>query len=307
MSTTEDQLAVAKQTQERLEKELEQARLQLRVAKEVETKMAELSAKPVAVIPMQRRLERFRGHPDKSSDPAVQEWVADARAILRSYQGTDEDKASFLLQHLTGNARVEISARPEVEKDPIKILDTITKTFGDGVDDDLPKLQERFYTFRQEPSMDLLACSLELVQLHDKIVEVEPSLKSSKETTLKGRLAEAVRDEGLRRELRRLNTECPNLTFFDLRDRAVKWLGPSKVNQKVAAQEMVSNASLMKMLENQQQQIAELKEALKGSNRTAPRRLDLAKVTCWGCQEQGHFKRDCPSSATQPSNDHSTN
>jgi len=307
MATTEEELAEVKRAQEELKKELDEARLQLRVAQEVERKMAAQSAKPVTVMPMQRRLERFKGHPDKLSDPTVQEWVADARAVLATYQGEKKDKASFLLQHLAGNARVEIRARPAVEDDPERILDIIERTFGDGDGDDLPKLQEKFYTFRQESSMDLLACSLELVQLHDKIVKKEPSLKASKEATLKGRLAEAVRDEGLRRELRRLNTESPDSTFFDLRDRAVRWLGPGKANQKVTAQELASNASLMKMLEDQQKQIAELKEALKGSGRTTPRRLDLTRVTCWRCHEQGHFKRDCSMPAAHDSSDQSTN
>ncbi len=42
---------------------------------------------------------------------------------------------------------------------------------------------------------------------------------------MKGRLAEAVRDQGLARELHRLNIEAPGLTFFELRDRAVEWIG----------------------------------------------------------------------------------
>ena len=42
---------------------------------------------------------------------------------------------------------------------------------------------------------------------------------------LKDRLAEAVRGEGLRRELRRLNTENAGLSYFDFRDRGDKWKG----------------------------------------------------------------------------------
>ena len=46
-----------------------------------------------------------------------------------------------------------------------------------------------------------------------------------REGTLKGRLAEAARDEWLRRELRRLTIELEHLSYFDMRDRAIGWLG----------------------------------------------------------------------------------
>ena len=46
------------------------------------------------------------------------------------------------------------------------------------------------------------------------MVELDPTFSPSKTSLLKGRLAEAVRDEGLKRELRRLNIEAPKLDFF---------------------------------------------------------------------------------------------
>ena len=45
----------------------------------------------------------------------------------------------------------------------------------------------------------------------------------SRELALKGRYAEAVTDDGLKRELRRLNMENPNLKLFQLRNHAIRW------------------------------------------------------------------------------------
>ena len=57
------------------------------------------------------------------------------------------------------------------------------------------------------------------------MAKLNESCQAAREKMLKGRLAEAVCDEGLQRELRRLNIEAPTLSFFDVRDHAIEWLG----------------------------------------------------------------------------------
>ena len=51
--------------------------------------------------------------------------------------------------------------------------------------------------------------------------ELDNSLKVRADGTLKERLAEAVLDDALKRELRRLNDEAPSLSYFDLQNRAI--------------------------------------------------------------------------------------
>ena len=67
-----------------------------------------------------------------------------------------------------------------------------------------------------------MTCSINLLEPFDKIAEVDKTFKEGKQTTLKDRLAEAVFDEGLGREPRRLNIAVPALSSFELRDCAVK-------------------------------------------------------------------------------------
>ena len=81
--------------------------------------------------------------------------------------------------------------------------------------------------------------------------------KACRDSALKGRLAEAVNDEGLRRKLRRLNMECPELSFFDARDRAMAWLGtaersrPKQRVREVSFQE--TQAEMLGMIREQGQ------------------------------------------------------
>ena len=106
--------------------------------------------------------------------------------------------------------------------DTDKIFSSLRNTFGDG--DTIPQLLQRFFSYSQSTE-DLVSCSLNLHEMFDRIAEHDHTFRSNKNSVLKDRLAEAVRDEGLRWELRHLNTENPSLSYFDFRDRGDKWLG----------------------------------------------------------------------------------
>ena len=254
-----------------------------------------------------RKLERFRDKPEKQSDMTVQEWVADIKGHLASRQLPPADQAAFIVDHLVGKARQEILGRGEdVSRDPKRILEILTRVFGDG--DTLPLLQQRFFAYRQS-NEDLLSCSLALVALYDRIVEQDHSFRACRNSSLKGRLAEAVEDEGLRRELRRLNMECPGLSFFDARDRAMEWLGttdhhrPKQRAREVSFQE--TQAEMLGMIREQGQQIQQQQQQLQAVMETLGektvgatakhwgKRIDAQRV-CWGCGVAGHFRRDCP-------------
>lgn len=110
--------------------------------------------------------------------------------------------------------------------------------------------------------------------MYDRIAGIDKSYIEGREKTLKGRLAEAVRDESLKRELRRLNLEMPSLSFFDLRDRAIAWMGngPQKahlreipvVRETVTSEDKVLNLLQQKgkRLDDQQTQIESLLKRL---------------------------------------------
>ena len=78
----------------------------------------------------------------------------------------------------------------------------------------MPQLLQRFFSYTQKSTEDLVTCSLNLLELFDRIAEHDKTFKSdNKNVVLKERLAEAVLDEGLKRELRRLNTEIAGLVL----------------------------------------------------------------------------------------------
>jgi len=255
-----------------------------------------------------RRLDRFRGRPERADDPSINEWITDVRSHAAARNLENRELGTLIIDNLAGQARQEILGRGGgLEGKPEEIFKILSRVFGDG--DQLPRLQSTFYAMRQG-NQDLLSFSLKMVELFDRMRELDPSLKERRNETLKGRFAEAVEDEGLRRELVRLNLEYPEKTFFDLRDRGVTWLGQTKkkaVHSQEATAEGPEETQLQRqaaLIEKQQQQIDSLLKALNGG--AGPKRDgwrkpagDRTDRSCWTCGSMDHWKRDCPNRRRQ--------
>lgn len=247
------------------------------------------------------RLERFRGRPVSKDDMTVYDWTRDMQARLSSLKCSDQEKTSIILEHLSGNARNEIIGRGGGTSlvDPMQILSILQSTFGDG--DTLPQLQQRFFSFKQSGN-DLISCSLELVDVYDRMVILEPSYKQRRDITLKERFAECVTDESLRRELRRLNIDQPDLSYFDLRDRAIRWLGNSTSTRgRNVCVESVENTSEQSLEKLKEDIVSSVLEALKSRNDTVPRRENKNRRLrrggderkCWECGSTEHLRYNC--------------
>ena len=259
-----------------------------------------------------RKLDRFKGKQERLSDLTVEEWIEDAEAAMASRRLGEEESAAFLLEHLAGQARREILGRGNaVQRNAKEILKTLAKVFGDGCT--LPQLQQRFYGYKQVDGEDLTACSLELVRLFDRITEMDSSFAPSREAQLKSRLAEAVRDDGMKMELRRLASDRPDLSFFDTRDHVLELIGrrDKKARRDVTMQEVNAAGngtqdSLKQQADQiaaQQRQIQSLLTLLsKPGQSAAPRRpfTNNGPRRCWNCNQLGHFKRDCPLQGSTP-------
>lgn len=282
------------------------------------------SAAPVAQSPAQpqpyfitsRKVTRFRDRPSNPDDVGVREWVEDVRAQLQSRKLGVKEQAAFVIEHLTGKARQEVLGRGEaVCQDPEAIFTVLLKVFGDG--NNIATLQQNFFSYRQKEDEDLLTCSLRLLEIYDRMCQIDSAYRGCRTGTLKGRLAEVVRDEGLRRELRRLNVEYPDLSFFDLRDRAVTWLGsptrseakPARPTKTVTVQESSTESEILQLLkkqteqlEKQQQQITELmkRDSRPPQQPRGDRRTERRPRTCFRCGSLDHIVKDCPVQAPTP-------
>ena len=124
------------------------------------------------------------------------------------------------------------------------------------------------------------------------------------EGTLKGRLAEAARDEGLRRELRRLTIESGHLSYFYVRDRAIGWLGGSGTQRKATIHEASAESEGLFLLKKQGEQL--IKQLLETNAKKVARRTDggQARISraCYQCSSDQHLIRDCQQPKQQSKN-----
>ena len=258
----------------------------------------------VVYVAQSRKLERFRGRPVKTTDPTVEEWIEDAKASSDSKGLTKEQTSLYLVEHLAGDARREILGRgDEIKSNPEQIYAVLLRVFGDG--DSLPQLQQQFFSYRQREGEDLVSLSLHLVQLFDRIVQLDSSFKPGRDSQLKNRLAEAVRDDNTRTELRRLNSEHPELSYFDARDRVMKLMSQygksDKTGQTTLVQEAAADQDVQSILKQQSQQIAAQQKQIESlvaalSGRNVPPRGGGPR-RCWECDSSGHLRRNCPNKA----------
>lgn len=267
-------------------------------------------------IMKEKKIPMFKGKPAKDGDPEVYEWLDDVKHYLKSRKMTKAQKIEFIFDHLQGRAKSEIRLRPEKDRnDPHKLLQIILDVFGGQ--EAVTSLQEAFFKRTQQPNETVYDYSLSLMLLMEKIERRNPTsgMRLDRDEMLKGKLTEGVLDQNLKRELRRLNIDTPDVDFYEFRDRAIKWLHgddckTAAVNENVVEmKKMQSNDNtLVKLLENQENQQKQLEtmsktlvQLTKRNNSQANRENsppefqdESSERCCYICGSKEHIQRYCP-------------
>ena len=258
-------------------------------------------------IAAQRKISCFKGQPSSSGDPTVHEWISDVKSHLKMRQLSKVEEAAFILENLSGKARQEIYGRGDsVMSEPETIFSVLSRVFGDG--DSSAQLQQKFFSYQQGPDEDLQTCSLNLVEIYDRMASLDQMFLANRDSNLKNRLAEAVYDENLQREIRRLSMESPNLSFFDTRDQILKWMGssgmkPRNMKKVVSCHEMAESSIQVELkaqaekIDLQQKLLERITKQLENQSyggRSRPQHKDKNDRKCWICGSTEHFRRNCP-------------
>ncbi len=99
----------------------------------------------VMYVPRERKCRRFCG--DLDSTLSIEDWIEEAEACIGDGSWTVQERVVFLLDHLGGEARVEIKLRPTAERQTPELIFKVLSMYG--AKQTFVQLQKGFYDWKQ--------------------------------------------------------------------------------------------------------------------------------------------------------------
>lgn len=240
--------------------------LTVTMTEELEKKVSELEKKlgetsKVCYVNREKKFTKFSGKPEE-----VHDFVSEIGKYVKNRFKDEEDKIQYILEHLEKKPKTEIQLRTFSGKHSAdEVLDLIVSIFG--IKDSKIQIQQKFFSRSQETNESLEDYSHALMTILIEMQTIVPDLVKEFDSMLKERMAEGVKELSLRRELKRLNIERPNLEFHEFRELAYKWISESTSKKGYAtcaevSTESMSFQNLEKLVKEQQVQLTNLTAAV---------------------------------------------
>ena len=211
----------------------------------------------------------------------VDEWYENIVHFIEQRFKSESDQKEFVLDHIDKEPKLELKLHLDLSKAKTsEILTQLKEIFGPK--DTVVQLQQQFFGRNKSSSESLEDYAFVLMNIAANLQKLNHREFSNIEEVLKQKFAEGVSDISLKRELRRLNTECKGLKFWELRDRAKSWVvcdvaDTSQESVKLSGSSAVAQSSiaigagdvtnkLIQLLEKHDKAIDDLKQSVLESN-----------------------------------------
>ncbi|RXN33232.1 Transposon Ty3-I Gag-Pol poly [Labeo rohita] len=301
---------------------LDQARAEQRealsLAKVVIESQASAQTTPAAIyIPRDRKLPDFTGCVSKPGDLSIEEWVASMKSAFQVMRVPTEDRVELVKQHLKDEAKATVKFMMDGKEESVEnIFTVLLDTYGDKVP--IGTRLKDFYDRAQNAGETIRSYAYDLRERLNRVQRREPGRVADAEKVLKEQLVLGLKDDFLRREMKRRIKAEPDLSFVQLMQAAITWSeeeeaqSPSNVRSSTRARGVVNataaqDALSLEKLHEAIQKIAarqeELYQAVHAKERYRPQQVRLKKqplkdsegrYICYSCGEPGHTSRYCP-------------
>lgn len=316
---------------------LQQARTEQREALSlakavIDQQAAEAKKPPTIYVPRERKVTEFGGFPTRPGDITVEEWVKSVKAALRVLRVPVEDHVDFIEEHLKGQAKATVKFMAVADKKDVeKVFELLLEVYGDKVP--IGTRLKEFFERKQEPGETIRAYAYDLQERMSKVERRDPQRVPDPDTVLKEQLVLGLRDDSLRREMKRRFKEEPSKKFYELMQAAIMWSEEEEVpvaetaksnpctrsgglvnaaaGEKALPQTQLTLESLseavQKLAVQQGEMLKVMTEVMKGKNptnmprhprapgprRRAPLKDELGRYICYTCDRPGHTSREC--------------
>lgn len=161
--------------------------------------------------------QRFGG---SGADLKVGEWVTQTN-YLAGLQGlTGQQKLQFVLSSLEGEAKREVLAAPEGNRNTAKaVFDLLTELYGDNTP--VAALRAKFFNCRQSANQSLHSFSLQVRELFVRLKKRDSTGLGAEDLLMRDQFVMGLRDGPIRQNLRQQIRQNPDLPFDAIRKEAI--------------------------------------------------------------------------------------
>ncbi|XP_019631595.1 PREDICTED: uncharacterized protein LOC109475435 [Branchiostoma belcheri] len=198
-------------------------------------------------LPFDRKLPKFTG---AESSLSVEEWLDEVEGSFDLFNIPEGHRAGLLYRQLEGEARRQVAVLPNAERTDLERLkDRLVEAFGDTAH--VSVIMGQFYSRVQLPKETLQSYALALQELLKRADRRRGQPLVDTDSILRDRFLDGIRDEWLRRQLRREVMRAPvenPRTFREIKEEAFhlsgEW-GASTSSVQVQASQMVVESTDM--------------------------------------------------------------
>lgn len=298
---------------------LEQARHDQREALSLAQAVIGQKTPATVYIQRDRKCPDFSGS-SSTGEMTIVEWTAAMKSYFKVCRVPAEDQVELLKQHLKGEAKftAKLCLEEEIKEGEAKTAEDIFKALARVYGDKTPigvRLRE-FYDRKQTAGERVRAYAYDLQDKLNKLKARDPKRVHNPEMMLKEQFVLGLRDDTLRREMKRQANADPEQTFSSLTQAAIDWSeeeetlsnasGRSQTRGNVHATQAADSTQTLSLqsLHDSIQRLAARQEQLfktiqerpdlqQSRPRKPPLRDEEGRLVCYTCGEAGHTSRFC--------------
>jgi len=273
-------------------------------------------------IPRDRKLPDFSGCRSRPGESSVEDWINSMKSAFKVMKIPEEDKIEFVKQYLKDEAKMTVKFMLNGrEKSVDEIFDALDQTYGDKLP--IGSRLKEFYDRKQMPGETIRSYAYDLQEKLSIIQNRDPSRVPDTDGVLKEQLVLGLKDDSLRREMKRRIKAERDLTFIKLMQEAITWSEEEEVQvpcnlrsstrsrgvvQATTATDSSSAPLTLENLHEAIQRIAARQEELfqmvnnqekvkpvekEGKTKSEPLKDSEGRYICYTCGKPGHTSRRC--------------